>query len=388
MERKLAAILSADVAGYSRLMERDEEATLAALKACRGVIDGLVAAHGGRVFNTAGDSVVAEFPSPVEAMRAASDIQGELARRDDNTVADRRMQFRMGVNLGDVIVEDSNLFGDGVNVAARLEGLADPGGICVSRNVYEMVEDKLDLAFDDLGDQAMKNIARPVRAYRVRVDGARPVHRRRDRRRHRRLAVWTALLVLVAGGGVFLVGAPDPAPRGVPTVAVEPFADIGTGDVEFSAGLTEDVIVALAAKTDLRIVSAGAANDLAAHYRLEGSVRQVDERLRVTASLVSTEDGVHLWGGRYDRGTGDVLVVQQEVADKIVVSLAAELAATEAGRATGGGGGSLLIRALAAVGRIAERTINFTFGIFAGSPGGAGVETAFLQTSSSGVDDD
>lgn len=383
VQRKLAAILSADVAGYSRLMERDEETTLATLKSSRFVIDGLVDGHGGRVFNSAGDSVVAEFPSPVEAVRCAADIQAGLSRRNED--AAQQMQFRIGVNLGDVIVEETNLYGDGVNVAARLEALADPGGVCISRNVYEMVADKLDLAFDDLGDQAVKNIERPVRAYRVRVDGTRPAHRRRDRRSYRRPVTWAVLLVLAVAAGVGLLPPSGEVPRRVPTVAVTPFDDIGTGGAQFSDGLTQDLIVALAAKTDFRVVSDNGDDAVTAHYRLQGGVRQIDDLLRVTASLVSTEDGIHLWGGRYDRASGDTLSVQQEVADKIVVSLAAELATTEA---LAGRPRSVLIRALAAVGRVAERTIALTFGIFAGNTASGTSDTAFFQTSSSGAVND
>ena len=359
-QRKLAAILAADVAGYSRLMERDEEATLATLKAYRTVIDGCVAGHGGRVFNSAGDSVVAEFASPVEAVRCAVDIQADLAQRAAAVQADGQMRFRMGVNLGDVIVEQDNLYGDGVNVAARLETLSEPGGICISRNVYEMVEEKLDLAYDDLGEQAVKNIARPVHAYRVRVDGSRPVVRP-GHRRLRRLVVWMLLLVLAVGGGLSLVVAPaDKVPRGVPSVAVMPFDNIGGGAPQFSAGLTEDLVVALAGKTELQVVSGAGAGAVPAHYRLEGSVRQVDENLRITVSLVAT-DGVHLWGGRYDRAAVDTLVVQDEVAAKISASLAAELAV--AGTAPRR---SAVVRGLAAMGRLGERTLVLTLNLLAG----------------------
>jgi class 3 adenylate cyclase len=163
MERRLAAILAADVAGYSRLMEADEEATARALGACREVVDGLVADHHGRVFGSAGDSVVAEFPSPVEAVRCAVAIQRELEVQNADLVEDRRMRLRIGVNLGDVIVEGENLLGDGVNIAARLEALADAGGVCLSRPVFDQVKKQLDLGYDDLGEHEVKNIAEPVR---------------------------------------------------------------------------------------------------------------------------------------------------------------------------------------------------------------------------------
>ncbi len=163
MERRLAAILAADAVGYSRLMEADEEGTLRLLSAYREIIDGLVADHRGRVFGSAGDSVIAEFASPVEAMRCALEIQQELESRNANLAQDRRMRFRIGVNLGDVVVENENLHGDGVNIAARLEELAEPGGVCVSGTVYDHLAGKLDLTLDDLGEQKLKNIARPVR---------------------------------------------------------------------------------------------------------------------------------------------------------------------------------------------------------------------------------
>ncbi|MDH3917291.1 MAG: adenylate/guanylate cyclase domain-containing protein, partial [Rhodospirillales bacterium] len=167
MERRLTAILAADVAGYSRLMEADEEATVRALGACREVVDRLVAEHGGRVFGSAGDSVVAEFPSPVEAVRCAVDIQRELEILNVDRPEDRRMRLRIGVNLSDVVVEGDNLLGDGVNIAARLETLADAGGVCLSRSVLDQIKTPLDLGYEDLGEHAVKNIAEPVRVYRV-----------------------------------------------------------------------------------------------------------------------------------------------------------------------------------------------------------------------------
>ena len=169
MERRLAAILAADVVGYSRLMGDDEEGTLATLNACRQVIDGLVNDHRGRVFGSAGDSVIAEFASPVEAVRCGVEIQQELESRNAELPEDRRMQFRIGVNLGDVMAEGENLFGDGVNIAARLEQLAEPGGIYVSDDIYRQVEGKVDVAFDDLGEQRVKNITKPVRVFRARL---------------------------------------------------------------------------------------------------------------------------------------------------------------------------------------------------------------------------
>ncbi len=218
MERRLVAILAADVVGYSRLMGGDEEATLATLNAYREVIDRLVADHHGRVFGSAGDSVIAEFASPVEAVRCAVKIQQELESRNAGLAEDHRLRFRIGVNLGDVMAEGENLFGDGVNIAARLEQLAEPGGINVSEDMYRQVEGKIDVAFDDLGEQRLKNVAKPVRVYSVRLG---------------------------AGGP----GATDRLKEGLPipdkpTIAVLPFTNL-SGDPEqeyFADGISEDII--------------------------------------------------------------------------------------------------------------------------------------------------
>ena len=180
MERKLAAILAADVAGYSRLMEADEEGTLAALRGHREIVDGMIAAHRGRVFNTAGDSVIAEFASAVEATLCAVEIQQEIGRRNEAVPKDKRLEFRIGINIGDVMVEGGNLFGDGVNVADRVQKLAEPGGICIARNVQDHLRNKADLTIEPMGEHQVKNIATPVSVYRVLLPGAarRPLHRR------------------------------------------------------------------------------------------------------------------------------------------------------------------------------------------------------------------
>ncbi len=218
MERRLAAILAADMVGYSRLVENDEEGTLRALGACRRIIDGLVADHQGRVFGSAGDSVVAEFASVVEAVRCATAIQEEIGKRNAELPEDRRMAYRIGVNLGDVVVDGDNLLGDGVNIAARLEGLAEPGGVWISADTYRQVKGKVDAAFEDLGDHEIKNIGEPVRVYRVALDAA--------------------------------SAAPASAPLALPdkpSIAVLPFDNM-SGDPEqeyFSDGIAEDIITAL-----------------------------------------------------------------------------------------------------------------------------------------------
>ncbi len=227
MERRLAAILAADVVGYSRLIGADEEATIRTLRAYREVIDGLVATHRGRVFGTAGDSVIAEFASPVEAVRCAAEVQQELGKRNADVPDHRRMEFRIGVNLGDVVVEGDDLLGDGVNVAARLQELADPGSVYVSDDIHRHVDGKVDLTFADLGDQSLKNIAAPVRVY-----------------------CWSE------GGGASATEAALPLPD-KPSIAVLPFINM-SGDPEqeyFSDGITEDIITELSRFHSLFVIA-------------------------------------------------------------------------------------------------------------------------------------
>ncbi len=314
MERRLAAILAADVVGYSRLMEADEEATLATLNACRQAIDGLVNDHRGRVFGSAGDSVIAEFASPVEAVRCGVEIQQELETRNAELPEDRRMQFRIGVNLGDVMAEGENLFGDGVNIAARLEQLAEPGGINVSEDMYRQVEGKIDVAFDDLGEQRLKNVAKPVRVYSVRL-------------------------------GVGGPGATERLKEGLPipdkpTIAVLPFTNL-SGDPEqeyFADGISEDIITGLSKNPDIFVISRNStftfkgksvrirdvSEDLGAQYVLEGSVRKAGQRIRVTAQLIDATRDRHIWAEHYDRDLDDIFAVQDEVVGSIVHALGAQ----------------------------------------------------------------
>ncbi|MFQ5954695.1 MAG: adenylate/guanylate cyclase domain-containing protein, partial [Kiloniellales bacterium] len=272
VKRKLTVILAADVEGFSRLMSADEEATLNALSDYREVIDGLIARHEGRVFSTGGDSVLAEFGSAVEAVRCAISFQEEIATRNAEMPDDRQLQFRIGINVGDVMVKGDELFGDGVNVAARLEGLAEPGGICVSGMVHQSIETKLDLVFEDLGEQQVKNIARPVRAYRV---------------------------VVEPGTGAVTPPSPWVQPLRAsdkPSIAVLPFVNM-SGDPEqeyFSDGITEDLITDLAKISGLFVASRNAvflykgkavrlgdmSRELGVRYVLEGSVRKAGDRVR------------------------------------------------------------------------------------------------------------
>lgn len=300
--RKLTAILCADVAGYSRLMVDDERATLETLNAYRKIFRDRVTAHEGRVVDSPGDALLAEFPSAVEGVQCAVEIQQELARRNAQLAEHRRMQFRIGINLGDVIEEDGALYGDGVNVAARLEALAEPGGICLSGTAFDQVDGKLPLAFKSIGEQQMKNISRPVRAYQFE-------------------------------SGTAIPRSPLAMPTG-PAVAVLPFTNM-SGDREedyFSDGLTEDIITELARFRDLHVLARnttfqykGQAVDVPAvgrklgvRYMLEGSVRRAGNRIRITAQLIDVASGVHLWSERYDRELTDIFAVQDEITGKVV----------------------------------------------------------------------
>jgi len=304
--RRLCVILAADVAGYCRLMGADEDGTLTALTAHRReLIDPAIAEHAGRIVKTTGDGFLAEFASAVEAVRCAIDIQRGMAERNQGVAQERRLTFRIGLNLGDVIVHDGDLYGDGVNVAARLEALAEPGGICLSASVHEQVRDKIGaMPFEDLGEQRVKNIARPVRAYRVALGLAEP--------------------------------APPSVPNlpGAPSIAVLPLDNFSADpeQAHFADGLAEDLITDLA-KVDGLLVTARnstftyksrpvnipqVGRELGVRYVVEGSVRKVDNRVRITAQLIDAATGAHIWADRYDRDLTDIFTVQDEVTREIV----------------------------------------------------------------------
>lgn len=346
VERKLVAILAADVVSYSRLMRADEAGTLAQLKTHRKeLIDPTFEAYGGRIVKTTGDGFLVEFASVVGAVECATDIQREMAARNASVPEEQRLVFRIGINLGDVIIDGEDIYGDGVNIAARLEGMAEPGGICVSHPVYESVKDKLEHGFDDMGERLVKNIETPVQMYRVRLDG-KPVPTRR-RPRARRMWIAVAAL-LVAGIVLFAALRPMPVSDGLaaPIVAVLPFRAIG-GDGDgaiLGEGLTEDLIATLSDQTGLRVISGRPAiaaaeqprpdlrdvgRQLRARYVLGGSVRTAGEQVRITALLVDTVTGYHLWGGRYDRVLTDIFGLQDEVAGRIVATLAEKLTEAE-----------------------------------------------------------
>jgi TolB-like protein/class 3 adenylate cyclase len=342
MERKLAAILAADVAGYSRLMGMDEEGTLAALRSHRDVADRLIAAHHGRVFGSAGDSIVAEFPSAVEAIEAAVEIQQEIARGNEALPAERQLRFRIGLNIGDVMVEGDNLFGDGVNVAARVEALAKPGGICLSRNVYNQVKNKLAFTFEDLGEHRVKNIVEPLTVYRVLTDSMVPRSRVLTwlvvvRRQRLALAVLAILLLCGLGGAVWYILPHGSAYASKPAIAVLPLDNIGYDEPtsRLADGLTEDIITDLARFQDLLVIARNSTmiykgkavdvrqvgKDLNVGYVLEGSIQRHAEQIRITAQLIDAETGAHLWAESWDRPLTDTFAVQTEIAERVAGSL-------------------------------------------------------------------
>jgi adenylate cyclase len=346
-KRRLAAVLSADVKGFSRLMEADEEGTLRTLKGHRASIDALVSRHDGRIVGTAGDSILAEFASPVEAARCAVEIQEVLAKQNADLSPGRRLEFRIGINLGDVVVEGADLFGDGVNVAARLQALADPGGVFVSGGIYDQIKTKLPFGYDFLGAQRVKNIAEPVRIYRLHREPGAALRSQAARRRRRwSLITAVAAVILAVAVGIWqampLIGpAIDrvtgstrmlPAP-GRASIAVLPFANqIDREDDYFSDGLTEDLISALARFSSLSVMSWNAvapykdqvvspeelARNLPVRYVVDGSVRRAGERVRITARLSDAERGTLLWSERYDEAAGDIFAVQDSITRRVV----------------------------------------------------------------------
>jgi adenylate cyclase len=327
-ERRLAAILAADVAGYSRLMGEDEEGTLAALQAVRRELaDPRIEENRGRIVKTTGDGLLVEFASVVDAVRCAVEMQTAMAERNAPISADRRIEFRIGINLGDIIIDEGDIFGDGVNVAARLEALARPGGICVSRVVRDQVRDKLDLAFEDMGEQQVKNIARPVRAHRILLGEE---HRSSEP----------------------APGAPSAAPFAFPdkpSVAVLPFANMSNDPEQefFADGIAEDIITALSRYPSLFVIARNSSftykgravdvkqvgRELGVRYVLEGSLRKAGNRIRVTAQLVEAETGKHVWAERYDRDLADIFALQDEITGAVTIAMAPAIAHAEQQRA-------------------------------------------------------
>ena len=357
-ERRLTTILSADVAGYSRLMGEDEAGTLRALKTHRDeLIAPKVAEHKGRIVKLMGDGALVEFPSVVEAVRCAVEIQRGMAGRNTDISEDRRIEFRIGINIGDVIVDGEDIYGDGVNVAARLESISEPGGICVHRVVRDQVRDKLSLAFEDMGEIKVKNIARPVGAFRVVLDDS--ARRLTTTRAAATIQKWrwpsvaAALVMLVAAAGIVVWMRPwepsvEPAPSArsdQPGIAVLPFDNMSGDPTQdyFSDGITEDIITDLSRVSGLFVIARNTmftykgrpvnvpqvGRDLGVQYVLEGSVRKAGDRIRINAQLVDAGTGRHLWADRYDRELKDVFALQDEVTRRIVSALAVRLTEDE-----------------------------------------------------------
>jgi adenylate cyclase len=315
VQRQLSAILAADVAGYSRLIGHDEEGTLARLKELRRtLIDPKISEHRGRIVKTMGDGLLVQFGSVVDAVRCAVEVQHRITEQNVRTDEEQRIELRMGINVGDIVIDGDDIYGDGVNVAARLEGLSEPGGICVSASVHDQVRDKLDVPFDDIGEQQLKNIARPVRVYKAMVSTV-----------------------------------PEqaaPTPHDKPSIAVLPFDNI-SGDpdqVYFSDGITEDIITELSRFRSLNVIARNSsfafrneridvgeiARRLRVQFVLEGSVRRAGNRVRITVQLINAPTGAHLWAERYDRELEDVFAVQDEVVRTVVATVAGRLEVTGA----------------------------------------------------------
>jgi TolB-like protein/class 3 adenylate cyclase len=319
VQRRLAAILAADVAGYSRMMGIDEEGTLARLKAHRRtLLDPKIEEHQGRLVKTTGDGLLAEFASVVDAVRCAVDIQRGMHERNADQPPEKRIELRIGVNVGDVIIDGDDIYGDGVNIAARLEGLAEPGGICVSARVHEDAHGRLDVAFEDAGEQQLKNIARPVRIYRLRLGAgasARPVLALPDR----------------------------------PSIAVLPFQNMSgdPGQEYFADGMVEDIITALSRMRWLFVIARNSSfaykgrsvdakqvgRDLGVRYLLEGSVRKAGNRVRITGQLIDAGTGAHLWAEHFDGGLDDIFDLQDQVTASVVGAIAPKLEQAEIERA-------------------------------------------------------
>jgi adenylate cyclase len=344
--RRLAAIFAADAAGYSRLMGQDEAGTLRALSAARAIMDRRIAEHGGRTVNSVGDSVLAEFPSAVSAVKCAMAVQEGLAQADAESAHGPRLLFRIAVHVGDVLTSGADIYGDGINVSARLQEVAEPGGVCISDAAYSYVRKVLPVVFDDLGERTLKNIDEPVRVFAVRpakgIEYSSPTPKLPPApppRQKRRTVGWTAggIAALLA---IFLVY--EFAPMGDTqasqfSVAVLPFANLSGDPTQefFSDGMTEEITSALAKVPDLHVVGRTSAfqfkgqnrdlraigQALSVTHLIEGSVRKAGDRLRITAQLIAVADGTHFWAENYDRQLTDVFAIQADVATAIAGAL-------------------------------------------------------------------
>jgi adenylate cyclase len=353
VERRLAAILAADVAGYSRLMGADEEGTLEHLKALRReLVDPKIAEHRGRIVKTTGDGLLVEFASVVDAVRCAVEVQQAMAERNTGVSLENRIELRIGINLGDVIVEGDDLYGDGVNIAARVEALADAGGVFVSNTVHDHVRDRLPFVFEDLGEQQVKNIARPIRVYRVRLEGPLPspppqspdqVRGGEGSARSEPKPAGLTRGARVGAGEPPALPLPDK-----PSIAVLPFANL-SGDPEqeyFVDGMVEEIITALSRIRWLFVIARNSSftykgqavdvkqvgRELGVRYVLEGSVRKAGGRVRITGQLIDAETGAHLWADRFDGSLEDVFELQDNVASSVAGVIEPTLQAAETAR--------------------------------------------------------
>jgi adenylate cyclase len=329
VERRLSAILAADVAGYSRLMGLDEVGTARVLRGHRSVTDALAAKHGGRIVKTTGDGLLLEFPSVVDAVECAVAMQAVMAERNNGVPQDRRMLFRIGINLGDILIDGNDILGDGVNIAARLEGTAEPGGICISSSAYDQVRGKVAVEFADLGEQNLKNIDRPVRVYAAKSMGH---------------------LGTVASGVLSHPDAKKPLPLpDKPSIAVLPFQNM-SGDPEqdyFADGMVEDIITGLSRSKSLFVIARNSSftykgkavdikqvgRELGVRYVLEGSVRKAGNRVRITGQLINAETANHIWADRYDSTIEDIFDLQDRVTTSVIGAIAPQLEWAEIARA-------------------------------------------------------
>jgi len=370
VRRKLAAVLHADVKGYSRLMGEDDVATVRTLTEYKEVLTRLVQVHRGRIVDTAGDGFLLEFASVVHAVQYAVELQQELKAKNAEIPEERRMEFRIGINVGDVIEQGEQIFGDGVNIAARLEGLAEPGGICISGTAYDQVKNKLKLEYGYLGEQSVKNIAEPVRAYRVLLEQGVAAARSPEAQKTKSpdlprsvLAFALVLVVAAAAAAIWYIypRAPVPpsdvsAPKAVveipdkPSIAVLPFVNMSADPEQeyFSDGITEEIITRLAQVPKLFVIARNSTftfkgkpvniqqvgQELGVRYVLEGSVRRAADRVRITAQLIDAKSGAHAWAERYDRDLKDVFGVQDEITEHIASALQVKLTGEERALAT------------------------------------------------------
>ncbi|NIS72004.1 MAG: hypothetical protein GTO12_24670, partial [Proteobacteria bacterium] len=365
-KRKLTAILSADVEGYSRLMGEDEDATIRTLTTYRELMSTLIHKHRGRVVDSPGDNLLAEFTSVVDAVRCAVEIQEELRVRNAELPENRRMEFRIGINLGDVVEEGERIYGDGVNITARVEGLAEGGGICISGTVYDSIKNKLSLSYESLGEHTVKNITEPVRVYRMRIgpEAAAPVVREEKAgpRRWQKAALAAVVTLVVAAGAWaiwnFYFRRPRVEPASVekmafplpdkPSIAVLPFQNL-SGDPEqeyFSDGITSNIITQLYKVPNMFVIAKTSsstykgkpvkvqqvAEELGVRYVLEGSVQKAGNRIRITAQLINATTGNQIWAESYDRELRDLFDVQDEITRKVVTEMAVKIAWGEMAR--------------------------------------------------------